>query len=76
LATISRPGDKIKDETNFYICSRYQPGGGVPAHKELLAEEARQLEIFRSAIDPSEVSKATCDMIKCKVVINTNIFDI
>jgi hypothetical protein len=39
----------------------------VPAHKDLLAEEARQLEIFRSAIDPSELSKVTYDMIKCKV---------
>ena len=47
----------------------------MPAHKDLLAEEARQLEIFRSAIDPSELSKATCDMIKCKVAINTNIYD-
>jgi hypothetical protein len=59
----------------LYICSRYQPGGRVPAHKELLAEEARQLEIFRSAINPSQLSKATSDMIKCKVAINTNIYD-
>ena len=49
------------------MCSRYQPGGKVPAHKELLAEEARQLEIFRSAINSSEMSKTTLDMIKCKV---------
>jgi hypothetical protein len=37
----------------FNLCVRYQPGGQVPAHKELLAEEARQLELFRAAMDTS-----------------------
>ena len=62
------------------LCSRYQPGGKVPAHKELLAEEARQLELFRAAMDTSQLSKATWDMTKCKVshlvgqIISTHLY--